>query len=190
MTQFQSLSGFHARCNRNFPRKQNGAYAFQSLSGFHARCNFQSSSCPDYPYPVSIPVGFSRSLQLILCLHMIEIFCSFNPCRVFTLAATNIKCPACDAINTGFNPCRVFTLAATFRKLWERPEKVWFQSLSGFHARCNSQREAARCPITKRFNPCRVFTLAATLLRNGVSTVIYFCFNPCRVFTLAATGGR
>ncbi len=87
--QFQSLSGFQVRCNAALTRPASSSpYPFQSLSGFQVRCNscaFSSPAwklagfnpyrvfkfvatlrfCRRYPSPrvVSIPIGFSSSLQ-------------------------------------------------------------------------------------------------------------------------------
>ena len=88
--QFQSLSGFQVRCNiRTFEIAVIEEYLFQSLSGFQVRCNpwgsdeeEETKSCFN-PYrvfkfaatyrkealerlqeEVSIPIGFSSSLQL------------------------------------------------------------------------------------------------------------------------------
>ncbi len=110
-----------------------------------------------------------------------------------------------------FNPCRVFTLAATTSCPNSSSIFRWFQSLSGFHARCNIGEAPGSHYLKGCFNPCRVFTLAAThFITNRepftlvVSIPVGFSrslqlpvrflsrgepprFNPCRVFTLAAT---
>ncbi len=87
---FQSLSGFHARCNMPIPPQGVlRSTLFQSLSGFHARCNYNVIPAAGPDDLVSIPVGFSRSLQR---------------CRM-----TQPPIPMSQ-----------------------------FQSLSGFHARCNA----------------------------------------------------
>ena len=63
---FQSLSGFQVRCNvlENVTGQVVG-YQFQSLSGFQVRCNSRPGSWfGGTTNPVSIPIGFSSSLQL------------------------------------------------------------------------------------------------------------------------------
>ena len=67
-------------------------YEFQSLSGFLARCNLIEENITWPPLLiVSIPVGFSCSLQPLINTDGYEIKESFNPCRVFLLVATLIK---------------------------------------------------------------------------------------------------
>ena len=114
---------------------------------------------------VSIPVGFSRSLQQPYQSNSVGHTLCFNPCRVFTLAATLASSSIKSVTAESFNPCRVFTLAATSRSTMIK-------------------RNAS-----KGFNPCRVFTLAATPLGNRKIHTHTNSFNPCRVFTLAATFG-
>ena len=64
LRRFQSLSGFQVRCNIAERRSGNPRNRkFQSLSGFQVRCNVlccwqESTLCG-----VSIPIGFSSSLQ-------------------------------------------------------------------------------------------------------------------------------
>ena len=123
-------------------------------------------ACPFYPlfqFSVSIPVGFSRSLQQASGRWFSLRWGSFNPCRVFTLAATEVKMAEKKAKFLGFNPCRVFTLAATSISIFSIcGRSSQFQSLSGFHARCNLIRQSTTIVMMVGFNPCRVFTLAAT----------------------------
>ena len=61
---FQSLSGFLVRCNAKHNDLEKNPEMFQSLSGFLVRCNFPLGSQQPEAVFVSIPVGFSRSLQL------------------------------------------------------------------------------------------------------------------------------
>jgi hypothetical protein len=66
-----------------------GSWAFQSLSGFQVRCN-TALSCHILirEKSVSIPIGFSSSLQrLVLLWHELDQI-SFNPYRVFKFVAT------------------------------------------------------------------------------------------------------
>ena len=111
---------------------------FQSLSGFQVRCNCVYNnerimrSCSFNPYRVfkfaatelhlghrsgfllvSIPIGFSSSLQ--------------PPGQL-----TNRAPP------TSFNPYRVFKFAATKEQDKAREKIKQFQSLSGFQVRCNT----------------------------------------------------
>ena len=61
---FQSLSGFQVRCNLfSFFSFSSAAKSFQSLSGFQVRCNTSSSTGLSGSRQVSIPIGFSSSLQ-------------------------------------------------------------------------------------------------------------------------------
>ena len=137
---------------------------------------------------VSIPIGFSSSLQLILCIvAMTSIWARFQ-----SLSGFQVRCNRwcrCDiqTSNQGFNPYRVFKFAATQGFLGFGRETVKkFQSLSGFQVRCNLnnskstiqhhivsipigfssslQHDEHGCPITPpmSFNPYRVFKFAAT----------------------------
>ena len=109
--QFQSLSGFQVRCNSVEPVSLHEIAMFQSLSGFQVRCN-ATTGIRTTTQRVSIPIGFSSSLQQNgQLLHLGEIQ-GFNPYRVFKFVAT-------------------FS-AATFPTVISR-----FQSLSGFQVRCN-----------------------------------------------------
>ena len=137
---FQSLSGFHARCNPLFHLlNATGGIWFQSLSGFHARCNDILSHFPG------------------LCPG------SFNPCRVFTLAATSCVCLLIRSLCFVSIPVG-FSRSLQHRRFLAAPwSRSQFQSLSGFHARCNFfGLTYAFCRVNLSFNPCRVFTLAAT----------------------------
>ena len=63
--EFQSLSGFQVRCNFSIDTlRMSPLSMFQSLSGFQVRCNPGSMTLPEYVIQVSIPIGFSSSLQL------------------------------------------------------------------------------------------------------------------------------
>ena len=89
---FQSLSGFQVRCNcrvRMYPCPHHSCFnpyrvfkfaatcsalfgpmpsqSFQSLSGFQVRCNFWSHHLQSFTQVVSIPIGFSSSLQHKQC---------------------------------------------------------------------------------------------------------------------------
>ena len=60
---FQSLSGFQVRCNGNESKKLVELEKFQSLSGFQVRCNLKKQPIRVDEDGVSIPIGFSSSLQ-------------------------------------------------------------------------------------------------------------------------------
>ncbi len=86
---FQSLSGFQVRCNPIRTYRERG-FTFVSIPiGF-------SGSLQQYyiaeralsKFFVSIPIGFSGSLQLEYCLISFFLYPSFNPYRVFRFAAT------------------------------------------------------------------------------------------------------
>ena len=85
---FQSLSGFQVRCNLLSGAITGKNAEFQSLSGFQVRCNQICGICQMEFSPVSIPIGFSSSLQ-----HSSPSFGGtwmqgFNPYRVFKFVAT------------------------------------------------------------------------------------------------------
>jgi len=115
----------------------NPGILFQSLSGFLVRCNYGSQFEAGMSLIVSIPVGFSRSLQ-----HK-------------EIAAT-------QKAFLGFNPCRVFSFAATLQADSPRNPPPRFQSLSGFLVRCNGSSRPRTENHMPCFNPCRVFSFAAT----------------------------
>ena len=139
------------------------AEGFQSLSGFQVRCN--SEHCPQHAGAmiVSIPIGFSSSLQrkrlgaldefrMFQSLSGFQVRCNcsivdttkhsgscFNPYRVFKFVATRQRlwpgwCRTC------FNPYRVFKFVATLDVLDNTLFRDEFQSLSGFQVRCNRSR--------------------------------------------------
>ncbi len=112
---FQSLSGFQVRCNlptngcpfcdgtrfnpcRVFKSAATGLdevlaevpTMFQSLSGFQVRCNPIFLPCHEILWQVSIPVGFSSPLQRRNPRLPSIPSLSFNPCRVFKSAATEV----------------------------------------------------------------------------------------------------
>ena len=64
LDEFQSLSGFQVRCNIEvFPPCVLHILEFQSLSGFQVRCNVCLGLGTLPKLYVSIPIGFSSSLQ-------------------------------------------------------------------------------------------------------------------------------
>ena len=213
MRQFQSLSGFQVRCNTASGRALPGRLCwFQSLSGFQVRCNLPGR----FNYTVSrakvsIPIGFSSSLQHKTVTMNQRIAISFNPYRVFKFVATSGRdicgCDPCSvSIPIGFSSSlQRMCLSPTW------PRRLSFQSLSGFQVRCNAQllRLFEEHPVG--FNPYRVFKFVAThyldqpvCFSYPVSIPIGFSsslqlnlwwttattwssFNPYRVFKFVAT---
>ena len=94
---FQSLSGFQVRCNAlNLTKTHLPSSWFQSLSGFQVRCNADISIREKLDPMVSIPIGFSSSLQPDLLFLFLPYDIRFNPYRVFKFVATsNESLPAC-----------------------------------------------------------------------------------------------
>ena len=93
--------------NRNNPKKM-----FQSLSGFRVRCNHISFNIISDNHYVSIPIGFSSTLQLPFNKHLVSHFIRFNPYRVFEYVATEVRVPL-FLWEVRFNPYRVFEYVAT-----------------------------------------------------------------------------
>ena len=111
---------------------------FQSLSGFQVRCNLLRVSSTYMDRKVSIPIGFSSSLQHSLCN------CSDSP-------------PDHVSIPIGFSSS--LQLGQDHREERDCSE---FQSLSGFQVRCNFAPGLRSSVLLGRFNPYRVFKFVAT----------------------------
>ena len=136
---------------------------------------------------VSIPIGFSSSLQLV-----------------------DLRRMGMD--ERGFNPYRVFKFVATACGRCTRGPSDWFQSLSGFQVRCNLIFVCRHSLLSTGFNPYRVFKFVATpalisrppgsgrvsipigfssSLQQPIKTVSRArqatSFNPYRVFKFVAT---
>ena len=184
---------------------------FQSLSGFLVRCNPNTRGRDKrWPNAVSIPIGFSGSLQLRAIVGELIESQSFNPYRVFWFAATfNANYILTKPLR--FNPYRVFWFAATSNRDICFVSKDGFQSLSGFLVRCNRIVILRSTHCNRRFNPYRVFWFAATdaakmsnFDHHGFQSLSGFLvrcndqpetrehrplrsFNPYRVFWFAAT---
>jgi len=163
------------------------------------------------PISVSIPIGFSSSLQQCWSSPAQRQLMGFNPYRVFKFVATPTKKIICHIINP-FQSLSGFQVRCNSTYQTPNPRNNWeFQSLSGFQVRCNGEFAAAaedelikfqslsgfqvRCNITslisinlvkESFNPYRVFKFVATLKTSGCA-VMYFRFNPYRVFKFVAT---
>ena len=112
---------------------------------------------------VSIPIGFSSSLQLRRMLTDNGHPIGFNPYRVFKFVATRRTLRLRWPCQRSFNPYRVFKFVATIIVSSDPcPVSVLFQSLSGFQVRCNSlRRPPGPCHLVG-FNPYRVFKFVAT----------------------------
>ena len=118
-------------------------------------------------YQVSIPIGFSSSLQLSISgfirrAHPVSIPIGFSS------SLQQNKEYIIDILCKSFNPYRVFKFVAT-RKSFRSSKVSWqFQSLSGFQVRCNTSRIPFGTSIFNSFNPYRVFKFVATLVRKCI----------------------
>ena len=125
------------------PQDSGAFILFQSLSGFQVRCNCQAAAGLRLSNStgVSIPIGFSSSLQRFVGSGTIALSFRFNPYRVFKFVAT-----ASNSLTRlspmGFNPYRVFKFVATTR------------------------RSSHCAPRRRGFNPYRVFKFVATVWRG------------------------
>ena len=112
---------------------------------------------------VSIPIGFSSSLQRPFCRAMRMPGTSFNPYRVFKFVATSRLCHN-SLFHQSFQSLSGFQVRCNF---WEncrdRRNNIRFQSLSGFQVRCNSEEPGLRPAECCSFNPYRVFKFVATV---------------------------
>ena len=135
---------------------------FQSLSGFRVRCNKLEDTKMRCRLCVSIPIGFSSTLQQHPFFGPIYSPCCFNPYRVFEYVATLIS-------------IQVIVIA------------YQFQSLSGFRVRCNRRIGLLIWICSFCFNPYRVFEYVATIISPGSKAKPPVCFNPYRVFEYVAT---
>ena len=137
-TEFQSLSGFRVRCNEEASRPTLlTSLKFQSLSGFRVRCNVLCKEQQMTDREVSIPIGFSSTLQLHLLIWCLTDADGFNPYRVFEYVATYfLPGVVYDRVEVsipiGFSSTLQLRRSRSFC-----PSGVRFQSLSGFRVRCN-----------------------------------------------------
>ncbi len=184
---FQSLSGFQVRCNSGIEIVPDVVYRsfnpyrvfkfvatyltagpnsrtwsrFQSLSGFQVRCN-KVTHCYRFGYPeVSIPIGFSSSLQ-------------------------PQKAPTSESLFLSFNPYRVFKFVATGSEPLSWPASSQFQSLSGFQVRCNCPFENWQKAMGEVSIPIG-FSSSLQRLARVPDVDIEIGFNPYRVFKFVAT---
>ena len=111
---FQSLSGFRVRCN--FRDGLNAGVLHISFNPYRV-FEYVATTCwiVNYRYIVwvSIPIGFSSTLQQPARDRLLCQINRFNPYRVFEYVAT-AGCLATSTIEIGFNPYRVFEYVATF----------------------------------------------------------------------------
>ena len=117
--EFQSLSGFRVRCNFLAAGTSIIILAFQSLSGFRVRCNPEGLADRHKWEAVSIPIGFSSTLQR-------HKFISYGH------AGYSVSIPI------GFSS----TLQHHIKGLSDL-NIMRFQSLSGFRVRCNATVDPA-----------------------------------------------
>ena len=111
---------------------------------------------------VSIPIGFSSSLQLLeFHIQRVE-FHGFNPYRVFKFVATS-------EIPSGSNPDGLF------------------QSLSGFQVRCNYAVSGEVLPACSVSIPIGFSSSLQPPVPPAVASSSITCFNPYRVFKFVAT---
>ena len=186
---FQSLSGFQVRCNTASGRALPGRLCwFQSLSGFQVRCNLPGR----FNYTVSrakvsIPIGFSSSLQHKTVTMNQRIAISFNPYRVFKFVATSGRdicgCDPCSvSIPIGFSSSlQRMCLSPTW------PRRLSFQSLSGFQVRCNDFVEQSHTEQGQRFQSLSGFQVRCNNFFFAMPLCVRLCFNPYRVFKFVAT---
>ncbi len=144
--QFQSLSGFQVRCNlTDLASGYNNLFMFQSLSGFQVRCNHIHPYKDTTDDIVSIPIGFSSSLQrpsqdaLQHRQERVSIPIGFSSSLQHIFSISNQYHLIC------FNPYRVFKFVATERLCIVQLRVYRFQSLSGFQVRCNRTRTEHDC---------------------------------------------
>ena len=137
-------------------------------------------------HQVSIPVGFSGSLQRFPPSSSINSPFCFNPCRVFWFVATSHKADTGGNVLV-FQSLSGFLVRCNPSIASEEPcLMAAFQSLSGFLVRCNIS-EIILFPLAKYgFNPCRVFWFVATRRELYTGSNLR-SFNPCRVFWFVAT---
>ena len=140
MNWFQSLSGFQVRCNTDRPHlSPTSSVVFQSLSGFQVRCNGGGSGgFPDRVAGVSIPIGFSSSLQ-----HAVLPAGCFSDGRFQSLSGFQVRCNGIDDLLS--NVGRAVSIPI------------------GFSSSLQLNSDPAQRVDHRSFNPYRVFKFAATV---------------------------
>ena len=111
---FQSLSGFQVRCNL----MSNGPHLI-ILQSFNPYRVFKFAATPGCPagvqrdQTVSIPIGFSSSLQPIISAYTSAIVILFQSLSGFQVRCNSAQLGIRLFETVGFNPYRVFKFAAT-----------------------------------------------------------------------------
>ena len=183
---FQSLSGFLVRCNSDQPGHLPTGREVSIPIGFSGSLQPLTTLHQDLCPSVSIPIGFSGSLQRRAELWNISHGDGFNPYRVFWFAATAPH-PIAKGVVARFQSLSGFLVRCNGDwKSYTSPMPV-FQSLSGFLVRCNVGDMTELVNVPYCFNPYRVFWFAATYLFDHRPRLHPVCFNPYRVFWFAAT---
>ena len=209
---FQSLSGFQVRCNalENVTGQVVG-YQFQSLSGFQVRCNGLALELIALDSSVSIPIGFSSSLQqpcllaadqalatvsipigFSSSLQPADWYSSYDPEERFqSLSGFQVRCNSMSRsvywhIISSFNPYRVFKFVATLDSRMYPADSRVFQSLSGFQVRCNARAHEGRARKAQVSIPIG-FSSSLQLFLRWLTISQRKSFNPYRVFKFVAT---
>ena len=110
---------------------------FQSLSGFQVRCNVCGAGRSARAGNVSIPIGFSSSLQQ---------FREYRPEDLITVSipigfSSSLQRPPQSELMTEKEVSIPIGFSSSLQRLWcsfLRSSALKFQSLSGFQVRCNS----------------------------------------------------
>ena len=112
---------------------------------------------------VSIPIGFSSSLQPLIFFNTNSLHdISFNPYRVFKFVATQGHAHKRWRGGWVSIPIGFSSSLQLISCMWHAPCPSWFQSLSGFQVRCNRTIRVSPSQNSTRFNPYRVFKFVAT----------------------------
>ena len=184
---FQSLSGFQVRCN---DAQSDAGSCTEDCFNPYRVFKFVATDCvlvvAKSQYYVSIPIGFSSSLQLPNCQRPVQNYKSFNPYRVFKFVATGtqlvgkvgidqfqslsgfqVRCNGMGAANVlpqynQFQSLSGFQVRCNIHTPNKTSFRSRFQSLSGFQVRCNAGKHLMTCSMKRSFNPYRVFKFVAT----------------------------
>ena len=185
---------------------------FQSLSGFLGLCNWVVINTPERSFAVSIPIGFSRALQLLpltsnprplslfqslsgflgLCNSLPPLLPSLRYCVSIPIGVSRALQLLQEQDKSrlqmqGFNPYRVFSGSATQvgRSSLQRHRKVSIPI--GFSRALQRHRLTSTRSRRVCFNPYRVFSGSATKNDSVPRPQKSICFNPYRVFSGSAT---
>ena len=121
-----------------------------------------ANNCGYWRIGVSIPIGFSSSLQHVPYDGSIAYTTQFQSLSGFQVRCNFKWRRLALARRYGFNPYRVFKFVATERLGIVQLQVYRFQSLSGFQVRCNFRIVSALFGPMPGFNPYRVFKFVAT----------------------------